>query len=173
MRIITSEELRVLQKERPGLQLLDVREPAEYQAERLAATRNVPLSSFEKSQPVVEGKEPVYVLCRSGARAAQAAAKLEKGGHEQVCVIQGGLEGLKKSGFPTVHGVSQVWDIERQVRLAAGSLMLAGLLGFWFFYPVFLVLSVFVACGLIFSALTNTCGMALFLAKCPWNRVKT
>ncbi len=59
--------------------------------------------------------------------------------------------------------------MERQVRFTAGSLVLAGL-GLGLLYPAWQLLSAAVAGGLVFSALTNTCGMAALLGRLPHNR---
>ncbi|MER7162593.1 YgaP family membrane protein, partial [Streptomyces lydicus] len=66
-------------------------------------------------------------------------------------------------------GTRAAWAMERQVRLAAGSLVLAGLL-IGRRRPAARWLSAGVAGGLVFSALTDTCGMAKVLAKLPHNR---
>jgi hypothetical protein len=60
--------------------------------------------------------------------------------------------------------------MERQVRLAAGTLVLLGLVLGLLVHPAFQLLSAGVAGGLVFSALTDTCGMAVVLAKLPHNR---
>lgn len=172
MKTINSEELRAIQKREPSFQLIDVREAVEYQSEHLPGARNVPLSVFEKSMDVVDLSQPVYVLCRTGSRAVQAVRLLQKNGCENVYQIEGGLEALKSGGFDTIKGPSRVWAMDRQVRMGAGVMILIGVLGSWFIHSGFLFLSAFVACGLIFSAFTNTCGMALLLAKCPWNQIR-
>ncbi|NEB69925.1 DUF2892 domain-containing protein, partial [Streptomyces fulvissimus] len=66
-----------------------------------------------------------------------------------------------------------VWGMERQVRLTAGTIVLIGLLLGVLIHPAFQILSAGVAAGLVFSALTNTCGMAALLAKLPHNRPRT
>jgi hypothetical protein len=60
--------------------------------------------------------------------------------------------------------------MERQVRLTAGSVVLLGLLLGLVLHPALQLLSAGIAGGLVFSALTNTCGMAAMLAKLPHNR---
>jgi uncharacterized transporter YbjL len=60
--------------------------------------------------------------------------------------------------------------MERQVRLTAGVIVLLGLLLGLVVHPAFQLISAGIAGGLVFSALTNTCGMAAMLAKLPHNR---
>jgi hypothetical protein len=60
--------------------------------------------------------------------------------------------------------------MEHQVRFTAGSLVLLGLLLGLLVHPALLLLSAGVAGGLVFSALTNTCGMAVVLGRLPHNR---
>lgn len=60
--------------------------------------------------------------------------------------------------------------MERQVRLTAGVIVLLGLLLGLAAHPAFQLISAGIAGGLVFSALTNTCGMAAMLAKLPHNR---
>ena len=67
------------------------------------------------------------------------------------------------------RGAGRVISLERQVRIAAGSLVLTGVILAWFVNPCFIGLSAFVGAGLIFAGITDWCGMGLLLAKLPWN----
>ena len=151
-------------------QLVDVREVSEIEAMRVEGALNMPLSRMRELAGKLDRNRPVFLLCRSGKRAASAAEQLRALGHRDVLVIRGGLDAWIKSGKPVVRGTSRVWSLERQVRFAAGSLVLGGsILGLavdhrWFALPVF------VGLGLAFSAVTDTCGMALVLARMPWNQ---
>lgn len=163
MKTITRSELDVLE---PGAVLLDCREPGEFRGQRMAGSVNVPLSRLEEGASALKREEPVVVLCQSGARSRDAARRLEALGFADVRVLQGGLAacgGLEQ-------GPGGVWPMERQVRLGAGIFVLLGAALAWTVHPSFWLLSVGVGAGLVFSALTNTCGMALVLARMPWNR---
>jgi hypothetical protein len=61
-------------------------------------------------------------------------------------------------------------SLERQVRIAAGSLVVLGTVLGAFVHPAFLGLPAFVGAGLIFAGVTDTCGMGMLLARMPWNR---
>jgi len=80
------------------------------------------------------------------------------------------IEAWKKANLPVQKGQSKVWGMERQVRFAAGLLVLLGLVLSWILHPAFIALSFFISAGLIYSAVSDSCGMAMVLAKFPWNR---
>ena len=73
-------------------------------------------------------------------------------------------------GLPVVRGESRVISIERQVRIAAGSLVLLGVALAWAINWAFLAIPVFVGGGLVFAGVTDYCGMGRLLGKMPWNR---
>jgi len=121
----------------------------------------------------------LYILCASGNRAKQAADKFIKAGYPHVHVIEGGLGACEISGVPmkgygagavkTGTGKTPV-SLERQVRIAAGALVVIGAVLGLTVNPQFIWLSLFVGGGLISAGVTNRCGMALMLAKAPWNK---
>ena len=76
------------------------------------------------------------------------------------------------AGLPVNRGQAGL-SLERQVRIAAGVLVLSGVvLGTWV-DPAFYGLSGFVGAGLIFAGVTDWCGMGLLLARAPWNQCGT
>ena len=121
----------------------------------------------------------VYVLCRSGNRAKQAAEKFVAEGYNHVHVIEGGLMACEDCGHrveggqaspmtTTAKGISI--PLERQVRIAAGLIAGVGALLGLFVHPFFTVIPLFVGGGLVFAGVTDRCGMALVLTKAPWNK---
>lgn len=152
--------------------LLDVRTPLEHREVHLDGARLMPLDELDAATFTrEEGKDrEVVVICRSGGRATKAAERLAAAGMERVHVLEGGTLAWLAAGLPATHGPKGL-SLERQVRIAAGSLVLAGLvLGTWI-HPGFYGLSAFVGAGLVFAGLTDWCGMGLLLAKAPWNKV--
>jgi rhodanese-related sulfurtransferase len=173
--MITPQSLAALGKDGRKIDLLDVRTPAEYRELHASGTRNVPLDQLD---PVVVMRarngskgEPLYVICRSGSRGRQACEKFLAAGFPNVVNVEGGTLAWAACGLPVVRG-QQVISLERQVRMAAGSLVLLGALLGWLLHPVFVALSAFVGAGLVYAGVTDTCGMGLLLARMPWNRVK-
>lgn len=112
--------------------------------------------------------ETVYVLCQSGKRASVAARKLEDAGYKNVAIIKGGMNALNKKTDAVAK--RSVISIERQVRIIAGSLVLAGSVLSLTLTPLGSVLSGLVGCGLLFAGITNSCSMAAVLSKMPWNK---
>ena len=150
-------------------QFVDVREVGEVDAIRVEGALNLPLSRLKELAGRLDTRKPVYLLCRSGARAATAAAQLKSLGHTDIFVVRGGLDAWMATGKPVVRGESRVWSMERQVRFAAGLLVFSGL-ALSLADRRWLFLSGFVSVGLMFSAVTDTCTMALVLARLPWNQ---
>ncbi len=154
-----------------GAQCLDVREPQEYAETHLKLFKLQSLSNLsEKSTATLEKSKRTYLLCRTGNRACQAADKLEKMGFTDLNVIEGGMGAFEAAGKPLIKGSSKVWGLERQVRFSAGALVLLGIILAGTVHQGGIFLSIFVAGGLIFSAVTDTCGMGMLLARMPWNQ---
>lgn len=156
--------------EKGNVILVDVREPAEHIGERIRDATLVPLSRFDPSQvPQVEGKTLV-LYCRTGNRSAQAGQQLLDSGASTVWHLQGGLEAWKAAGYETERTANAPISLQRQVQIVTGLLVMLGTaLGAWV-WPGFLVLSGFVGAGLVFAGITDTCGMAMLLAKLPYNQ---
>jgi rhodanese-related sulfurtransferase len=174
MTLITPQQLNDRLQQGEKLHLLDVRTPAEHSEihvpgvylmplDKLDATRLANLSGFAKNQPL-------YIFCRSGNRAKQAAEKLEKSGYERCSVVEGGTTAWVDAGLPVTRGTSKVISLERQVRIAAGAIVAIGVLLAYFVNPAFMWLSGFIGAGLVFAGLTDWCGMGMLIAKMPWNQ---
>ena len=157
-----------------AVELIDVRTPAEFEEAHVSFARNVPLDRLEEGVLAFQGRgasQPLYVICRSGGRARQACERLLRAGHAQVVSVDGGTEAWVAAGLPVVRGRATM-SLERQVRIAAGLLVLLGVLLGCFVHPYWIGLSAFVGAGLAWAGLTDTCGMGLVLAKMPWNQSK-
>lgn len=161
-----------LMKSGRSLTIIDVRTPAEFAGVHVDGARSLPLDTLEAGALAsLSGKgEPIYVVCQSGGRAAKACERLVNAGVGPVYSIEGGTAAWERQGFPVVRGTVRVISIERQVRIAAGGLVLVGGLLAWFVHPGFLVLPLFIGSGLVFAGVTDWCGMGLLLARMPWNR---
>lgn len=170
-RVGPDEAHRALDEKGVG-QLVDVRETTEVDALRVEGALNLPLSRLDALAVRVDRDRPVFLLCRSGARAAKAAEKLHALGVKDIRVIDGGIQAWEGAGKPVVRGASRVWSIERQVRFIAGSLALTGVVLAKTVDPRWLYLSGFVGAGLMFAGATDICMMAIVLGKLPWNKAR-
>lgn len=168
--LVEPEEAHRVLEEKGAGQLVDVREVSEVDALRVEGALNLPLSRLRELAGRLDKRGPVYLLCRAGSRAASAASQLQELGHKDIFVVRGGLDAWAAAGKPVVRGESRVWSMERQVRFAAGALVLCGVVLGATVHPGWFILSGFVGAGLVFSAVTDTCTMALVLARLPWNR---
>jgi rhodanese-related sulfurtransferase len=156
-------------------ELIDVRTPVEYRELHVAAARNVPLDRLDPAA-LMQGRngnkdQPLYLICRSGSRGRQACEKFLAAGFTNIINIEGGTLACVESGLPIIRGKKAI-SLERQVRIAAGLLVLVGAMLGWLVHPVFVGLSAFVGAGLVFAGITDTCGMGMLLARMPWNQVK-
>lgn len=152
--------------------VIDVREPDEHAAERIAGSVPNPLSKFDPALVPKSGDGCEVVLhCRGGRRSAEAAARLIASGRASATHLTGGLEAWKAEGRPVERAAGRVpISIMRQVQITAGSIVFVGTILAWFVSPWFLLLTGFVGAGLTVAGSTGTCGMALVLARMPWNR---
>lgn len=152
--------------------LIDVRTPAEFAEVHAEPARLMPLDKLSadliRASLAIEGDHPVYVICKSGNRGRQACEKLAAAGLN-VINVEGGTTAWAAAGLPVVRGRKTI-SLERQVRIAAGALVLAGTVLGAFVHPLFLGIAGFVGAGLIFAGVTDTCGMAMMLARLPWNQ---
>jgi rhodanese-related sulfurtransferase len=176
MKSIKPSELQRLVEANPELPLIDVRTPVEFDEVHVPQAHNVPLEQFDAKTLLASGQlpveRPVYLLCRSGGRASKAAEKLGHAGLDNAVVVEGGTLAWIDAGLPVSRGKAKVISLERQVRIVAGSLVLAGVLLAVFVHPYFIGVSAFVGAGLVFAGITAWCGMGLLLARLPWNSRK-
>lgn len=152
--------------------LVDVREDFEHASERIGQAKIHSLSEFDPDQlRKLHGDTRVVFHCRTGKRSADAAAQYGGG---TAFHLQGGIEGWKTAGLPTVRSVgAPKIDVMRQVQITAGALILTGVLLGSLVHPWLYGISAFVGCGLMFAGLSGWCGMAKLLGMMPWNRVRT
>ena len=146
--------------------VVDVRLPAEYRALHLEPSRCVPLGELARRRRELPRDRELVLVCRTGARARLAAAELSE---FRTRVLDGGLVAWQEAGHPLVEGKAHV-SLERQVRIAAGALACAGGVLAAAVSPWFGLLPAFVGAGLVYAGVTDRCGMAMLLARLPYNR---
>jgi rhodanese-related sulfurtransferase len=173
---ISAGEFQKLVASGSPMQVIDVRTPVEFREVHVGVARNEPLERLDtraiKSQLDRSGCDKLYVLCRSGSRGKQACEKLLASGLTNVINVEGGTMACVEAGVGVVRGKKAI-SLERQVRIAAGLLVVTGAALGFFVNTYWIGLSAFVGAGLVFAGVTDTCGMAMMLAKMPWNQVKS
>lgn len=153
-----------------GPRLLDVRTPAEFQTAHIPGSYNVPLDVLREHRAELREHldDDVVLICRSGARASQAESLLSATELPHVHVLVGGVTAWEGTGGALNRGVA-TWELERQVRLVAGAIVLIGVL-LSIVAPWTKWISAAIGAGLVGAALTNSCLMGMMLARMPWNR---
>jgi rhodanese-related sulfurtransferase len=172
---ITASELRKLLESSTAPRVVDVRTPAEFETAHIAGSYNVPLDVLKAhGSEVVEHlnqDHDVVLVCRSGQRATTAQSQLRNAGLAGGRVLERGFTDWESQGFAVDRG-AQRWDLERQVRLVAGSIVLSSVLGS-IAVPRLKWLAAAIGGGLTFAAVSNTCAMGTALSKLPYNRGAT
>ena len=154
--------------------LIDVRTPVEYREVHVGIARNVPLDRLDPASLMHAHKgsaTPLYIICRSGSRGQQACERFLEAGFPNVVNVTGGTLACIEAGLPVIRGKKAI-SLERQVRIAAGSLVVLGAVLGGFVHLGFIGLSAFVGAGLVFAGMTDTCGMGMILARMPWNQCR-
>jgi rhodanese-related sulfurtransferase len=153
-----------------GPQIIDVRTPGEFETAHIPGSVNVPLDVLREhgDELVHHLDEQTVLVCRSGQRATTARQALAAAGLPNPRILQGGIADWQSTGAPVRTGRRR-WDLERQVRLVAGSIVLVAILASVAFEPAKWI-AAFIGAGLTVAALTNTCAMGRLLTKLPYNR---
>ena len=167
---LTADEVRDWLREPAGPRVIDVRTPGEFAAAHIPGSYNVPLTLLEEHRRELTEHldDDVVLVCRSGARACRAESVLADTGAANLHVLDGGITAWESSGGDVTEGEGG-WDLERQVRLVAGSIVLTGILASTV-VPQAKWLSAGIGAGLTGAALTNTCAMGALLSRMPHNR---
>jgi rhodanese-related sulfurtransferase len=168
---LAPEALRSWIVEHQDLVVIDVRSAVEFEAMHIRGSYNVPLPLLSEHTDELAARlgGRVVLVCQSGARAEQARQRLGASGIDAAYVLTGGVPGFAAAGGDVVRGKDR-WDLERQVRLVAGSLVVLGLTGGKFVSPKIRTLAGVIGAGLTFSAATNTCAMGQVISAMPWNK---
>jgi rhodanese-related sulfurtransferase len=149
--------------------VIDVREPMEYASGHISGSLNVPLRRLSQAD-LPNG--PLVLVCQSGNRSAQGLTRLLNRSHPApVMDLAGGLPNWQQAGYPLRQLKNAPLPLMRQVQIAAGSLILLGLILSNTVAPGWIVITWIVGAGLIFAGVSGFCGMARLLSAMPWNRV--
>ncbi|EFV93433.1 rhodanese domain-containing protein [Dietzia cinnamea P4] len=170
---MTPAELRAAMSGDTPPTVVDVRSGAEYASVHIRGSYNVPLPLLAEHGEEFASRLPgqVVLICQSGNRARQACERLSAVGvdRDSVTVLEGGIAGYESAGGEVVRS-NGAWAMDRQVRMAAGSLVLVGVTASKLISPKFAYLAGAIGAGLTYSAASNSCAMAAALSTMPWNR---
>ncbi|AZV94567.1 hypothetical protein CBF45_13220 [Bordetella sp. J329] len=152
-----------------GALLVDIRSMDEYAREHIGDARPIPMTQLLAGAGV-SGAPAVIFHCRSGNRTRLNAGALAACTDCQAYVLEGGLDAWKKAGLPVVADASQPMELQRQVQIAAGTMILLGTILGATVSPLFYLVPGFMGGGLVFAGVSGFCGLARLLMKMPWNR---
>lgn len=173
VRSISPHSLHAVLREGRPCTILDVRTPAEFESAHLPGTHALPLNELSPAALQKLALAPgtdLYLLCQSGGRARRAADQLAAAGVSGCTVVEGGLDACITAGLPVERGASSVLPLMRQVQIVIGLVSgIGAALAVWK-HPLFGLIPLFTGAGLLFAGLTGTCGLALLLARMPWNQ---
>ncbi len=169
---IGAAELKQLQGHDHTVRVLDVRSGGEFEAMHIPGSHCIPLDVLDDQLAHIAAIDrPLVLVCHSGARASQAHAKLQQAGKARLHILDGGIASWQSAGEELNRGGVERWAMDRQVRLAAGALVSAGIIGSTVFPPAKWIAGA-IGAGLTYSALSDSCAMAAALSKLPYNRDK-
>ena len=169
MKSLSVQESAQKRKEVDSIPLIDVRTPAEFGSVHAEGAVNHPMESLNVDRLPFSKEDEIQVICQSGGRSMKVCQKLEAAGYSNVVNVEGGTSAWQASGLPVVEG-KKMMSLDRQLRIAAGSLIVIGAAIGQFVHPGGFGLSAFVGAGLVFAGVTDTCGMGMMIARMPWNR---
>ena len=149
--------------------LIDVRSPSEYATGHIPGAINMPMEQVQSRIPDLERENAIVLVCQSGQRARMVAGLLEPCGKE-LRILEGGTSAWIKAGLPVVATSVARWSLERQVRFAAGLLVLTGVILALTTSLYWIYLAGFIGLGLTFSGVSGLCPMGSLLGLMPWNR---
>ncbi|MCB0932191.1 MAG: rhodanese-like domain-containing protein [Mycobacterium sp.] len=168
--VVDATELRGRLESPTPPRIFDVRTPGEFETAHIAGSYNVPLDLLTEHRDEIRNhiNDEVVLVCRSGQRAAQAEESLRQAGLGNVHILDGGINAWQANGFSVSRG-RQRWDLERQVRFVAGTIVALAVLAS-ILVPGLKWVAFVMGAGLAVAAATNTCLMGMTLAKLPYNR---
>jgi len=173
---VSPQRVHALRSQGKAVELIDVREPAEYRAGHASGARLIPLDELKPENlppqlqhPGAGHDEPFYLICRSGFRAGQGAERLMEAGYGNVALVEGGTEAWEKAGLP-MQRCGNALSLERQVQIAIGVLLMAKVLLGFTLHELFFAATAMIGAGLIVAGTTRWCGMSRLVALMPWNQ---
>ena len=150
--------------------LVDIREPDEYAREHIKGAISMPLSRLEVGRLNLEPAGAIVFHCKSGMRTNSNCDRLAAHFDGAAFMLDGGLDAWKRAGLGVQSDASAPLELNRQVQIAVGALVLVGAVLAAFVDRAFIAVPAFFGVGLLFAGVSGWCGMAHLLALAPWNR---
>lgn len=169
-KVITPQAAQALLAQ--GAVLVDVRGADEYAREHIAVAQHVPMELLSSQGMPSNDANALIFHCRSGNRTLINAQALSNCATCEVYILDGGLDAWKKAGLPVLKDAKQPLELQRQVQIGAGSMIVLGVVLGSTVAPAWYALSGFVGAGLIMAGVTGFCGLARVLMKMPWNKIQ-
>lgn len=153
------------------VELVDVRTRVEYRSGHIEGATNIPVDELEQltSYPATEGGRQLCLICQSGKRAERARKHLETLG-VQACILENGMNAWTENKGAVIREKGAPLPLMRQVQIIVGLVNLIGLALGMLYSPWWYLVPSFTSMGLFIAGVTGTCGLALILARLPWNR---
>ncbi len=105
---VTPDQVRA-QRDAGDIQLIDVREPYEWEAGRIAGARHIELERVASQAPTIDREKPVVFYCRVGSRSGMAATAFRRAGYDAYS-MDGGIKAWSQSGLPLEPEGGEVAD---------------------------------------------------------------
>lgn len=152
--------------------IVDVREPGEHNAAHIPGSTLLPLGGVNRSAlPSAASGKKLVLHCKAGKRGGTACEKLlAEDPNLEIYNLEGGLDAWSGAGYAVATSGRFFLPLDRQVQLTIGILVLLGVILGYAIHSGFFLLSGFVGLGLINAGLSGWCGMAILMAKMPWNQ---
>jgi rhodanese-related sulfurtransferase len=151
--------------------VIDVREPAEHSAHKIKGASLISLGNIDISTLPDVGDKKIVLHCHSGRRSMQACEKLLKqNNHLELYNLEGGIMAWEKAGYPTEKSEHSFLPLDRQVQLAIGLLLIFFNFMGYYHTPIWFIMTGFIGIGLSIAGVTGFCGLAMVIAKMPWNQ---
>jgi len=156
----------------PGsLQCIDVRSPGEFASGHIPGAVNIPMEQIEGRIGDLLPGIPILLACQAGKRARMVAGLIAPC-RRDVSVLEGGTAAWASAGLPLVTSVKSRFSLERQVRLIAGLVVLAGAILALAVHHNWIYLCALMGAGLAFAGITDFCLMGGLLIRMPWNSAR-
>ncbi len=151
--------------------LIDVREPAEYEANNIKGSQLISLANVSlKNLPEI-GNKKLVLHCQAGKRSFNACQKLIAENEDlEIYNLEGGISAWIQQGYNFQSSKKFFLPIDRQVQVIIGSATFLTTIAGYFISSKFFIIPMVLGAGLIFAGLSGYCGLAILVAKMPWNK---